>query len=303
MANHQSINTSGGALVEGNIDTGGDFIGRDATNVSGDGNTVYFIETQQIVVNSDSKSAKPYHSKINAIESDEKESPEVTTFVELARQIWPLMATNGRAFMSFGPNSGAESAAPVRWHLDLWENAKKEIIFPNNRKILTLINKNYAYIPQIHASIFDQMLAHIYAFEKHCENPSLDYSDHQFPVAFAKIVDDTCAQEAENGETDVEEIGKWLLRHFDKLSLQVVNAHLIGSVLRGIFPGADVDVFLLLDDSNPVEIKISNHLLENMKQDFLLAFGRPLHVIAFSKTEKQQYHSFLNKLTRIRRFL
>jgi hypothetical protein len=219
------------------------------------------------------------------------------TFHELAHQIWPLLTENARAFGSFGPNSGAESAAPVRWNMELWDEAKIDIILPNNRKIKELIENNWNIIPEKDKPVFKQMISHIYAFEKHCNNPMLNYTEHQFPQAFAKIIDDICSAEIEKGVT-LNKIESWLLIKFKEKELPLVEAYLIGSILRGIFEGADVDIFLLLNNITVEEIKNSGNKLIDIKQQFLLEFGLPLHAIVFSQPEKSGFYEFLENLTR-----
>jgi hypothetical protein len=80
-----------------------------------------------------------------------------------------------------------------------------------------------------------------------------------------------------------------------------LDAHIIGSALRGQFARADVDVFILTDTTVASDIRESLPIIDDIKQEFLLEFGRPLHVIALSSLEKQEYYDFLEILSRKRR--
>lgn len=226
----------------------------------------------------------------------------ITSFLDLAKEIWPLLADNSRAFKSFSPNSSAASAAPVNWDLELWENTKKEIILPNNQQILELIKNYNQFVPNKYIQIFDKMKAHIYAFEKHCENPNFSYNNNQFPKIFSKIIDDTCFQE-EAKKDSLEQFESWISLKFEEANLTVIDAYLIGSALRGDFLDADVDVFVLFDNTSISSVKSNIPILEEVKQDFLLEFGIPLHIIAFSSLEKKEFYEFLDNLERKKKFI
>ncbi|MCL4267763.1 MAG: SMEK domain-containing protein [Anaerolineae bacterium] len=226
----------------------------------------------------------------------------INNFSELAQEIWPLIANNGRAFTSFGPNSGADTAANLRWDLELWENAKVEIILPNNRKILQLITDHGNLIPDRYRAVFDKMIAHIYAFEKHCEDPTFSYTDHQFPTLFGKIIDETCVRE-ERRKGNVAQYEKWLSEWFqESTEVKILDAYIVGSALRGHFAGADVDLFILTGINTTEESKALVSTTENLKEDFLLKFGKPLHVMVFSVSEKGEYYNFLENVSRKKQF-
>ncbi|MCX5844778.1 MAG: hypothetical protein NTW12_00210 [Deltaproteobacteria bacterium] len=234
-----------------------------------------------------------------------KKGEDVTrlaNFTQLAQEIWLLLSKNGRAFTSFGPNSGADSAAPVKWDLQIWEEAKREIILPNNRDIQKLIEQYFDLVPREYKAIFAEMSAHIYSFEKHCKYPTLDYREHQFPEEFARVIDKVCMQD-KGQENRLAEIESWLLEMFLENDLPVKEGYIIGSVLRGLFEGADVDIFLLLRDNTPEEIKKSIRKIELVKQQFLPMFGRKLHAIVFSLPEQDGFISFLENLSQKRAFI
>lgn len=231
------------------------------------------------------------------------ERVDIPTFLDLAKHIWPLLADNARAFRSFGPNSSSESAAPVRWNLQLWEVAKREVIMPNNRKILQLLKDHYELIPHIHRPCVDQEISHIYAFEKHCEDLTLDYTENRFPVAFFELIDSVCVQQTDTHKAWLDRLNTWLLLQFERAQLKVLDAYLIGSALRGIFSGADVDIFMLLAEDAPSEIWASIKSVELIRSEFQTEFGLPLHTIVFTNSESDQFYAFLGNLTQVRKMI
>src|SRR6202158_5375867 len=156
---------------------------------------------------------------------------------------------NGRVFRSFGPNSGAESLGEVRWDLTLWEKARQEIIVPNNRKIAKLITSESVLVPAKYRLIFDKMLTHVYAFEKHCENPTFDYGEHRFPDEFAEVIDDVCLEAAAK-DPDISTIREWLAQRVHPSGLPVLDGYLTGSVLRSPSEASDIDIILLSSDQS-----------------------------------------------------
>lgn len=232
---------------------------------------------------------------------DHYKKDDITNFTQLARAIWEPLSKNGKAFMSFGPNSGAESAAPIRWDLKIWEEAKKDIIVPNNRIIKSLIEKYFHLVPFEFKSVFEQMLAHIYAFEKHVENPELDYRDHRFPDEFARIIDNACMKD-EKHQADLTKIESWMVKKIRKFELRVLAGFIGGSALRGFYNEADIDIFILLNDKTPYEIKMSGRKLDVFKQEFLSNFGRKVHIVAFSSAEETGFYEFLEALSQKRKF-
>lgn len=220
---------------------------------------------------------------------------EILNFTQLAQAIWEPLSKNGKTFLSFGPNSGASSAAPVRWDLKIWEEAKKDIIVPNNRIIKLLIEKNFHLIPNEYRSVFEQMIAHIYAFEKHVENPELDYRDHRFPDEFARVIDDVCVNNTKH-QAILAKIENWIVKKIDDMDIPMIAGFIGGSVLRGFYNNADVDIFILLSDNAPEEIKLSGRKLDSFKKDFLNKFGKKVHVVAFSLAEEKGFYEFVESL-------
>jgi len=228
--------------------------------------------------------------QVNSKNSNAKKG-KLSTFIALSQQIRPLLKENGRVYLSFGPNSSADSIDPVRWDLTLWEKAKVEVIVPNNREIAELIKSNYDLIPEQYRTTFDEMLTHIYAFEKHCEDASFDYRAHQFPKRFAEIIDNTCLAAALNHPT-VSAIENWLRAKAVSEGLKIIEGYIIGSVLRDTSGVTDVDIIILLSDETPEQIAISSVKLNAIKIGFKSQFHRSLHATIFSKSEQGSFYRF-----------
>lgn len=238
--------------------------------------------------------------KVIPISSSRKE--DVANFTQLAQAIWEPLSKNGKAFLSFGPNSGVDSAAPVRWDLRIWEEAKRDVIVPNNKIIKSLIEENIRLVPIEFRQVFEQMLVHIYAFEKHVENPTLDYRDHRFPNEFSRIIEDACVGDKKH-QSNLAKIEKWIVKNVHEYNLPILAGFIGGSVLRGFYQDADVDIFILLNDKTPEEIKASGKKIDEFKKEFLNNFGRKIHIVAFSSVEEAGFYEFLDKLSRKKKLL
>lgn len=114
---------------------------------------------------------------------------KVENFKDLCKNIYPLLKENGDVFKRYGPNSSANSKEPLRRDMSLWYESRKEKILPNNRIISDLIGSNKSIIPSENTKVFENFLAHSFAFQKHCENPNFDYSEHLFPNKFYEIIE------------------------------------------------------------------------------------------------------------------
>lgn len=107
-------------------------------------------------------------------------------------RIQTLLKDNKRVYTNFGPNSSAHVVEKLRTDLTLWERAKHETIVPNNDEIASIIKKFQSSIPLNLEPVFHEMLNHIYAFEKHCDDPNFDYSAHLFPKSFPLAIEELC---------------------------------------------------------------------------------------------------------------
>lgn len=118
------------------------------------------------------------------------EEPAINSFKQLCEAILPSLKENESIFKRFGPNSGADVTEPLRWDLTLWYKARRERILPNNTNVSDLITAHQSLVPKEYIGVFEDFLAHSYAFEKHCEDANFDYSRYLFPKEIMKIVNE-----------------------------------------------------------------------------------------------------------------
>lgn len=125
-------------------------------------------------------------SQFSDVIVDSEPSP-VKDFTDLLNFLHPYILENGKIFKQLGPNSGANVTEPLRWDLTIWYKARREKILPNNTVIANSIKSNMSLIPVDQIAVFEKLLNHIYAFEKHCEDANFDYSNYLFPTEILKI--------------------------------------------------------------------------------------------------------------------
>lgn len=117
----------------------------------------------------------------------DREPSTIKDFTDLLNFLHPYIIENGKIFKQLGPNSGATVTEPLRWDLTLWYKARREKILPNNSVIANSIKSNMSLIPFEQITVFEKLLNHIYAFEKHCEDANFDYSNYLFPSEILKL--------------------------------------------------------------------------------------------------------------------
>lgn len=94
--------------------------------------------------------------------------------------IAPILTENKFIFETYGPNSderfNPESSLPAQWRRKI-----RELIIPNNRKILGIIDANRAMIQANEQATVERFRQHVNDFEaKHLENS--EYNGVQFPI-------------------------------------------------------------------------------------------------------------------------
>ena len=218
---------------------------------------------------------------------------KVVTYKSLkkaAKSIRPLLDESRRVFMTFGPNSDVGNSAELRYDIEVWEELKREQIVPNNDKIRSILESVAAFDKSEQVTVLE-MKSHIEAFKKHCEVPEFDYSDHQFPIAFADLIFSYCS----NGKNNIEEYKSWFRNEVDLESARLENVFLYGSALFGE-EKSDVDIIIKTTDTS-IELvrgfsEESNHLMAQ----FLERFGLKLHLKVFSELEVKSYEQFMQKI-------
>ena len=213
---------------------------------------------------------------------------DIQSFHELCGRIRPLMEENGRVYRDFAPNSGANSPGPLRLEFGLWDRAKREILVPNNQKIAGLLEGGRDLVPATHRPLFDAWMSHIYAFEKHCEDPAVDYRDHQFPVGVTSVVATGAARDPMVDAELMDLVARLeadLAPHKD-----ITAAGLFGSQLYAAEARTDVDVVLRLSQGAR-----DSDLVSKLKREFWQHHGNQLHCTVFFDDDMDAYAAFIRK--------
>jgi len=211
-----------------------------------------------------------------------------TEFGKLAQEIFPLLKDNQYIFKNTAPNSGSCIAEALRTDFTLWEKLKKEAILPNNESIKKLLEVNKSLIPYKYETVFNKMLLHLDAFNEHVINPNFDYSQHQFPIAFADII---FKESFENTLIDKKliEMRKWLTK---KLIPPLIRDWFIfGSAVFISGRANDIDIAIISNENTTHAINYINQL----KFDFKIKFKKDLHVTLFEEVNRNDYQIFSNK--------
>lgn len=213
-------------------------------------------------------------------------------FYELCESLIPLIDDNKFLFKTFGPNSSAIEIEPLRYDLTLWKNVRVEYIIPNNVLIKCIINKNKSIIPTIHKDLFEKLIAHIYAFRKHVEDPNFDYENYQFPVRIEYLIKDYCYNINTKSKL-YNQVVTWLN---NKLWFkEIYEMRLIGSFLFSTLNANDLDILILLNIDDDKKIIQFQNKVQHIEYLFKLKFEKNIHFTVFTLNEGSDYNQFLLK--------
>jgi predicted nucleotidyltransferase len=94
-----------------------------------------------------------------------------------------------------------------------------------------------------------------------------------------------------------DQASRWLSGWLSSEDLRVQRAVLFGSVVHEHYPTSDVDVIVL---SKPITGRtaksVGRRIKSEMRREFKLRFGHPLHVQLFLAGEKERFDAFLSRL-------
>lgn len=214
-----------------------------------------------------------------------------------ARDIRPLMDDNRRIFTTFGPNTSAGSTDELRHDYDVWEKLKLDQIVPNNNSILSILNRVKKLDKREELAV-SAMKSHIQAFKKHCEDPSFDYSQNQFPIDFSDLILSYCS----SGENNIEKYKSWIVEKTKIKKSNIEAAYIFGSALYGA-ESTDVDVLIKTKSKKVEEIRGDADFYDNFKEEFYLEFGLKLHLKVYSELEKRSCDAFKGKLAKTERII
>lgn len=224
------------------------------------------------------------------------EKPKIKSYKNLAKaslDMRQLLDDNRRIFVNFGPQSSAGASGDIRFDLDVWENLKSEKILPNNQKILSII-KNTRNINSKERSTVDQMVSHIEAFEAHCDDPTFDYSNNQFPLAFSDLIFHYCELSTKD-KNRINDYSSWLQSQINGISISVENMCIFGSAIYGQ-ESTDVDVLIKTKTDSVEHVREQANVWSQLSEMFTEKFKLNLHLSVFSELETKAYEDFLAKI-------
>lgn len=94
-----------------------------------------------------------------------------------------------------------------------------------------------------------------------------------------------------------EQASKWISNWLSDRKLCIQRAVLFGSVVYDHYATSDVDVIIVAEAmTNRKAARIGRKIKNEMRRDFNVRFGHPLHVQLFDATEKDRFEQFLSRL-------
>ncbi len=224
--------------------------------------------------------------------STKSESRSYRNLKSVSGEIRKYLEENRRIFKECGPNSDKSQMGEIHQDMGVWETSKKEIIVPNNQAIYDLL-KSVKSITSAQWPVVDKMFSHIVHFSAHVDNPTIDYSNHQFPQEFSDLIYDF-GKPSKEREKLINQISDWLKSECSDLN--VVSVELFGSALYSDSI-SDFDLLVQTNDSCIEEIKSNTKAWKSLESNFYKAFSLKLHLLVFSKLEEKSHAEFVSKLT------
>ena len=214
------------------------------------------------------------------------------SFTDLCIKINLLLYQNHKTFIQNAPFK-QEHVFPIQ-ETDNWHQIEETIINPNNKKILDLIKNNIDLIPTKDRNLFLKMEQHIVSFDKHIMDRTFDYSKNIFPKDFEKLIKSECS---DINKKEIVKIVKWLNKNFKISKIKVIKKYIFGSILENYYKYInDVDILILYNEQNISEIKKISSKIKLIKSEFYKHFKKKLEIQAHSKSEENEFNSFLDSL-------
>lgn len=88
-----------------------------------------------------------------------------TTSTDVAQEIQRLLIQNHTHFEEYGPTSVAAAENPASTAQAIWVARKLDTILPNNRRIVSLMEKYYHMMPNAAICSFPKFKMHVEAYE------------------------------------------------------------------------------------------------------------------------------------------
>lgn len=97
---------------------------------------------------------------------------------EVNEKLNTLFRENERVFLEYGPYS-VRAQKFISDSASIWDNKCKEVIIPNNQKIVDLLRDNIDLVPKTKLHIFDAFINHVEGFK---DNHLSEYKDRNAPT-------------------------------------------------------------------------------------------------------------------------
>lgn len=115
------------------------------------------------------------------------EGATYTTSIEVAHEIQRLLIENRTHFEEYGPTSGTSAENPASTAQAIWVARKLDTLLPNNRRIISLMEKYTDMMTGSVVSCFPKFKMHAEAFEGNQFERVEEYP--LFPVEFSEAID------------------------------------------------------------------------------------------------------------------
>lgn len=199
---------------------------------------------------------------------------------------------NERVFKECGPNSSQyQQQEELRVDFTVWDNAKVNIILPNNDKIYKIISSIKKYSPEENR-IINRMKTHIEHFEVHVKNDEVDYTDYQFPQEFSDLIY-SYKKISRKHQMKINEMTEWLVNEL--VDIDVEKAYFFGSFLYSEYYH-DIDLLIKTTANTRESIRASGQALKSFKAKCKTEKGEDLHLSIFSEIESDDFMAFKNKI-------
>ncbi|MFV8449787.1 hypothetical protein ACNO65_06845 [Vibrio campbellii] len=206
-----------------------------------------------------------------------------------------LMEENERIFKECGPNSSSHHQDELRMNFSVWNNAKSEIIVPNNDQIYKVIIALKGLSVE-ESRIIAKMKSHIEHFKVHVTKGHINYSQHQFPQEFSDLVY-SYKKVSRSHQKKIDRVTSWLKEELNIADIESIC--LFGSFLYNE-NYHDIDVLIKTHSSTHDDIKRVALSVKEIKSEYTASFGEDLHISIFSELEKKRYLEFKGKIRNLK---
>jgi len=232
--------------------------------------------------------------KINKYLKQKIETAEVNSYQDLCIRINNLLYQNNKLFKKFSPYDENNRQNSLIEDITLWHATQEERMSPNNKKIKNFIENYMDLIPSSDKVLFEKMLDHIFAFEKHLQDRTIDYSKNQFPKDFVELIKTKCN---DINILEQEKISKWIKINFKKKNIPVQNYFFFGSILENYYRFiSDIDVLIKYNEEDKSDIRAISQKIKLLEKYFEKKFNKKLHISAFSQLENTEFKDFLKSM-------